>query len=163
MIDVEDDASRKILGMIETDGRSSVEAIDLFDEVREEYASTRGNAGGDHRSRLGVLRHKRDEDDNADHAFENYLAEHNMKHTLCAVGRPQTNGEIERFFQTYDKQRWRFESLEAFVDYYNFQRPHQSLRYDELETPAAVFDRLLPSVEDAAGLAVADGGEHGTK
>lgn len=99
----------------------------------------------------------------ASHAFEAYLAENRIKHTLCAVGRPQSYGKIKRFFQTYDKQRWQFESLEAFVDYYNYQRPHQSLRYDELETPTEAFVRLIPTAEDATELAVADGGEHTTK
>ena len=115
----------------------------------------------DHGSEFYATR--RDENDNADHAFEQYLAENQIKHTLCAVGRPQSNGKIERFFQTYDKQRWRFDSLEKFVEYYNYQRPHQSLLYDELETPAEAFVRLLPTAEDAAELAVADGGEDATK
>ena len=163
VIAVEDDASRKILGMIETDSRSSAEAIELLDEVREEYAATGEilEVITDHGTEFYA--NKRDKHGEADHSFESYLAENRIKHTLCAVGRPQSNGKIERFFQTYDKQRWRFDSLEEFVDYYNFQRPHQSLRYDELETPAEAFVRLLPIAEDAAELAVVDGGEHGTK
>ena len=149
MIAVEDDASPKTLGLIETDQRSSAEAIELIDEVREEYAAT-----GEileviigHGSEFYA--NKRDKHGEADHAFEGYLAEHDIKDALCAVGRPQSNRKIERFFQTYDKQRWRFESLDVFVEYYNFQQPHQSLRYDELETPAEAFARLLPTDEDA--------------
>jgi transposase InsO family protein len=84
-------------------------------------------------------------------------------YNLCTVGRPQSNGKIERFFKTYDKHRWRFDSLEDSLEYYNHQRPHQSLRYDDLETPAGAFDRLLPTAEDAQDVAVADGGEHDTK
>ena len=163
VIAVEDDASRKILGMIETDSRSTAAAIELLEEAREEYDATGEilEVITDHGAEFYA--NTRDKHGEADHTFEQYLADHGIKHTLCAVGRPQSNGKIERFFQTYDKQRWRFESLDAFVDYYNYQRPHQSLLYDELETPAEAFVRLLPTAEDAAELAVADGGEHGTK
>jgi transposase InsO family protein len=38
-----------------------------------------------------------------DHEFEQYLDDNDILHTLCKVGRPQSNGKIERFFQTYDK------------------------------------------------------------
>ena len=38
-----------------------------------------------------------------------------------------------------------------------------SLDWDRLETPNQAFDRLLPTVDDAARLAVADGGDDATK
>jgi len=79
------------------------------------------------------------------------------------VGRPLSYGKIERFFQTHQNHRWRFELLAAFLNYYNQDRPHQSFRYDELETPAEAFERLLPTAENAAALAAADGGKHATK
>jgi transposase InsO family protein len=160
---VEDDASRKILGMIEKDSRSGAASIELLDDVRDRTA-TDGEileVITDHGTEFYANR--RDEDGNAEHSFEQYLADNDIQHTLCAVGRPQSNGKIERYFQTYDKHRWRFDSLEDFLEYYNHQRPHQSLRYDDLETPADAFDRLLPTAEDARDVAVADGGEHDTK
>ena len=105
----------------------------------------------------------RDKNGEADHAFETYLTENEIQQTLCKIGRPQSNGKLERFFQTYEKHRWRFDSLEPFLEYYNDHRPHQSLRYDDLETPTEAFDRLLPTAEDAGQLAVADGGDDGMK
>ena len=47
-----------------------------------------------------------------------YLAENEIQQTLFSVGRPQSNGKLERFFQTYDKHRWRFDSLERFLEYF---------------------------------------------
>jgi len=160
---VEDDASRKILGMIETDARSGAASIQLLEEAREATASDGEilEVITDHGSEFYA--NKRDDRGEADHQFESYLAENDIKQTLCKVGRPQSNGKIERFFQTYEKQRWRFDSLDEFLGYYNQDRPHQSLRYRELETPAEAFDRLLPTAEEAAALAVADGGQHATK
>jgi transposase InsO family protein len=54
-----------------------------------------------------------------DHTFEGYLDENDIKHTLCKVGRPQSNGKIERFLQTYDKHRWRLGTLSEFLAFYN--------------------------------------------
>lgn len=82
------------------------------------------------------------------HAFEGYLDENNIKHTLCKVGKPQSNGKLKRFFQTYEKQRWRFDSLDEFFTFYNEVRPQISLDWANLETPRGALDRLLPQSQD---------------
>lgn len=69
-------------------------------------------------------------------------------HTLCKVGRPQSNGKIERFYQTYEKHRWRFDSLDEFLEFHNKTRPHMRLDWDNLETPSAAFGRLLPAINE---------------
>ncbi len=80
--------------------------------------------------------------------FERYLHENDIKHTLCKVGRPQSNGKTERFFQTYDKHCWRLGTLDEFLAFYNEDRPRMILNWDELETPIDGFDRLLPPPAD---------------
>ena len=70
-------------------------------------------------------------------AFARELQKRGIKHVIASPHRPQTLGKVERFWGTL----WR-ECLEAavfldledarrrighFVDYYNFQRPHQGL------------------------------------
>ena len=70
------------------------------------------------------------------------LAGPGIKHILAAVGKPTTTGKIERWFGTYDREVWRFETLDDFLFYYNQVRPHQSLEY---EKPMEVFlGDLLP-------------------
>ena len=91
---------------------------------------------------------RQDDRPDPNHAFEGYLAENDIMHTLCKVGRPQSNGKIERFYQTYEKQRWRFDGIDEFLEFYNDVRPHMSLDWDNLETPSEAFDRLLPSDGD---------------
>ena len=49
-----------------------------------------------------------------DHEFECFLHDNDIEHTLCKVGRPQSSGKIERFFQTYEKHRQRFGTLDKF-------------------------------------------------
>jgi hypothetical protein len=156
---VEDDASRKVLGMIEDESRSAARSVSLLDEVRENYASQGEilEVITDHGSEF-VNTHQ-DERPCLDHEFERYLADNDILHTLCKVGRPQSNGKIERFFQTYDKQRWRFGTLYDVLTVYNHQRPHMSLDWDHLETPAEAFDRLLPTLDQDEIETLLTGGE----
>jgi len=46
------------------------------------------------------------------------------------------------------KHRWRFGTFDEFLTFYNEERPHMSLNWDNLETPIDAFDRLLPSPQD---------------
>jgi len=122
--------------------------VELLDSIREGWVAPVPilEVITDHGSEF--INTHQDERPCLDHEFERYLAENEITHTLCKVGRPQSNGKIERFFQTYDKHRWRFGTLDEFLTFYNEERPHMSLDWDELETPADAFDRLLPSPQD---------------
>jgi len=147
VLGVEDDASRFVFDMIETDASSAAASVELLDRVRADWSSPVPilEVITDHGSEF-VNTHQ-DQRPCLDHEFERYLHENDITHSLCKVGRPQSNGKIERFFQTYEKQRWRFESLQQFLDFYNKERPHMSLKWDELETPYEAFHRLLPDPE----------------
>jgi transposase InsO family protein len=153
-----DDASRKVLGMIEGGSRSAARSVSLLDGVIDDYTETGEilEVITDHGSAF-YAQQRGDEESN--HEFETYLAQNRIEHTLCAVGQPQSNGKIERFFQTYDKQRWRFGTLDEFLTFYNQERPHMSLNWDELETPDDAFDRLLPTADDGLAEALATGGD----
>jgi hypothetical protein len=85
--------------------------------------------------------------------FSRELEKRSIRHVMAAPRRPQTLGKVERFWGTL----WR-ECLEAsvfldlgdaqkriglFIDYYNFQRPHQGL--DGL-VPADRFFGSAPDV-----------------
>ena len=141
---VEDDASRRVFDMIETDSSSAHASVELLDSVGQNWDSPIPilEVITDHGSEF--INTRQDERPCLDHEFERYLHDNDIKHSLCKVGRPQSNGKIERFFQTYEKQRWRFDSLQAFLDFYNKERPHMSLTWDELETPYEAFHRLMP-------------------
>jgi len=136
---VEDDASRRVFDMIETDASSASQSVDLLDGVREDFDATVPilEVITDHGSEF--VNPRQDEGPSPDHKFEGYLHENDIKHTLCKVGRPQSNGKIERFFQTYDKHRWRLGTLDEFVTFYNEERPHMSLDWDNLERSSVVL------------------------
>lgn len=73
--------------------------------------------------------------------FQQYLVSRKIKHILGRVHHPQTNGKIERFYETFQSKISYFESIEEFVTWYNTKRPHMSLNWDELETPIQAFYR----------------------
>jgi transposase InsO family protein len=69
--------------------------------------------------------------------FEQACRSLRIAHHLLRPGRPQSNGKVERFFRTVDdeclalQRRWTFHhrvrAVEAFVRFYNHDRPHLSL------------------------------------
>ncbi|MFB6215890.1 MAG: integrase core domain-containing protein [Candidatus Aenigmatarchaeota archaeon] len=144
---VEDDASRMILDMIEVESASAEKSVKLLDRAREKYEEKVPVLEVITDNGTEFVNSKTDGID-PDHVFEGYLEENGIDHTLCKVGRPQTNGKIERFFKTYGDHRWRFSSLNEFIDYYNTERPHMSLKWSELETPKDAFERLQPTPEE---------------
>jgi putative transposase len=148
---VEDDASRRVFDMIETDSSSASQAVELLESINEEFDSPVPilEVITDHGSEF--LNPRQDDRPCLDHEFERFLHDNDIAHTLCKVGRPQSNGKIERFFQTYEKHRQRFGTLDEFLTFYNEERPHMSLDWDALETPTEAFERLVPSPAEGAG------------
>ncbi|MFQ5861442.1 MAG: IS481 family transposase [Dehalococcoidia bacterium] len=76
------------------------------------------------------------------HPYELYLALNDIQHKRARVGRPQTNGFVERFNRTLLDEFFRrafreklYESIEAlqkdldrYLKFYNTERPHQGYR-----------------------------------
>ena len=136
-----DDASRMILSGGEFREQTAAHSIALLKEAYEKYqhiAPIR-EVITDHGTQFYAV--KRDYNGEADHSFEQFCAEYGIHHILARVKHPQTNGKVERFFQTYRKNRNRFSSFEEFADWYNKIRPHMSLDWSRMETPEMAFYR----------------------
>jgi len=73
--------------------------------------------------------------------FEVYLAEKGIKHILCRVSYPQTNGKLERFYGVYDQKKHQFKDIDEYVHWHNKVKPHLSLNLENLETPIQAFHR----------------------
>jgi putative transposase len=76
--------------------------------------------------------------------FEQYLADNGIKHILCRVNHPQTNGKLERFYGVYEQKRHQFKTIDEYVHWHNEIKPHLSLNIETLETPIQAFHRKLP-------------------
>ncbi|MEK6959862.1 MAG: hypothetical protein AABX47_01700 [Nanoarchaeota archaeon] len=75
--------------------------------------------------------------------FQQYLQSQHIKHIPSRVNNPQTNGKLERLWLEYNKHRWRFNTLQEWIDWYN-NRLHGALRLEWGETPNQAFIRKLP-------------------
>ena len=130
---VEDDASRKLLALIEDEKESTDNSI-----IGMELALKQGQIKqciSDHGSTF--ISNFID----ADSRFRDYLKENNIKQILCRIKHPQSNGKIERWFECYDRHRKAFKTKEDFIYWYNDVRPHRALNFEELETPSQAFIR----------------------
>jgi transposase InsO family protein len=67
--------------------------------------------------------------------FTTYLQSHGIEHILGSIGKPTTQGKIERFFQTFQRYYPRFNNIDRFREYYN-DKPHRSLKYS---TPSQIY------------------------
>lgn len=72
--------------------------------------------------------------------FQKALEHLGIKHIVARAHHPQTNGKIERWFGTYKREfNGRFNNIEEYVRFYNYERPHQRLGY---KTPAEIFETI---------------------
>jgi len=79
--------------------------------------------------------------------FERYLADRGIKHILCRVNHPQTNGKLERFYGVLEDKmihRAQIATIPEYVHWHNEIKPHMSLDWENLETPIQAFQRKLP-------------------
>lgn len=132
---VEDDASRKLLALIESERESTDNSI-----IGMELALRHGKIKqciSDHGSTFtsNFI--------DADSRFRDYLKSNGIKPILCRIKHPQSNGKIEKWFDCYDRNREAFKTIEAFLHWYNDLKPHRSLQFEELETPSQAFIRKM--------------------
>ncbi|MCJ7505909.1 hypothetical protein MUP05_05505, partial [Candidatus Bathyarchaeota archaeon] len=59
---------------------------------------------------------------------------------MASIRRPSTIGKIEAFHKAYVQEAWMFNSHQGFVHYWNYERPHQGIRY---LYPADIYFRDL--------------------
>src|SRR3989338_6626878 len=130
-----DDASRKLLALVECKSPTTEESI---------------------KGMQIALRHGRIKQCISDHGgqftaniidgnsqFKEFLNANGIKQILCRIKHPQSNGKVEKWFETYDNHRFAFATIEEFMRWYNEKRPHRSLNFEVLETPQQVFIRKM--------------------
>jgi len=137
-----DDASRKIVAAGEFEAETTKNALVVLKKAQRECLKWYSIKAvlTDHGSQFWA--NKRDSKGFAEHEFEQYLKKHKIKHILCRVNHPQTNGKLEKFHDLYNNHRFRFDSLLKFVNWYN-NRPHGALNLWAAESPNMAFVRKL--------------------
>ena len=132
---VEDDASRKMLALLECNSATTEASIQGVEEALKHGKIKQ--CISDHGSQFICNRV------NSDSQFKAYLEQRGIKQILCRVKHPQSNGKDERWFNVYDNHRHAFQTKEEFLHWYNEVRPHRSLNFEVLETPAQAFVRKM--------------------
>lgn len=137
IIAVLDDASRMILAFGEYDHASVENTVEVLKRALQ--LGHINEVITDHGPQFTA--NKTDKKGNANSQFAEFCKEHKIKQILCRIKHPQSNGKIERWFGLYRQKRHHYETTEAFVYWYNHVKPHASLNFEELETPAQAFRR----------------------
>jgi putative transposase len=142
VIAVIDDASRKIIA----GGEFAAESVETTLAVSEQAITSVADFGNilefitDNGS-VFTCNHKGMRESSE---FEKYLVKRNVKHIRIRAHHPQSNGKIEKWFDTYERHRNVFESFDEFVEWYNSKRYHESLdSWDGLHAPSEAFIRRL--------------------
>jgi putative transposase len=140
-----DDSSRFILAGGEFASATGETSINLVGKVLEDFGEVRKirEVITDHGSQF--FANKKDKNSNSESAFAAFLAKNEINHILAGVKHPQTNGKIEKWYHTYEKNRKSFDNFDKFLDWYNSIRYHESL--DEkhyLQTPEDAFWSRMP-------------------
>lgn len=130
-----DDASRKLLALIECGSPTTDESIIGMEEALKHGPIKQ--CISDHGSQF--ISNFTD----ANCRFKEYLKSKGIKQILCRIKHPQSNGKVEKWFETYDKHRHAFTTKEEFLHWYNDVRPHRSLQFEILETPEQAFWRKM--------------------
>ena len=75
------------------------------------------------------------------HTCREFLDQHDVRHIIARLKRPQTNGKIERFYSEVERRIKKSDSIDEIVHWHNVINPHMSVDYDE---PCNVFWNRLP-------------------
>ena len=140
-----DDSSRFVLAGGEFDAATGEASIDLVRKVLDDFGEIRKieEVITDHGSQF--FANKIDKDGESESSFDAFLIENKIKHIKARVKHPQTNGKIEKWYHTYEKNRNLFDDFDKFLNWYNSIRYHESL--DEkhyLQTPEDALWARLP-------------------
>mgnify|MGYP001563462273 FL=1 len=127
-----DDASRKILSVIECSSPTTKASIEGM-----EIAMKHGKIKQVISDRGAQFMNNMD----GYSQFQEFLKLNEIQHIKCKIKHPQSNGKIEKWWDCYEHHRKAFKTLEEFVNWYNCIKPHRSLNFDVLETPEQAFIR----------------------
>jgi putative transposase len=130
-----DDASRKLLALIECTSPTTDKSIEGMNIALK--AGKIKQCISDHGAQFvsNIV--------DAESRFVDYLKSKGIKQILCRVRYPQSNGKIEKWFDTYDRHREAYKNIKTFLHWYNDIRPHRSLKFEILETPSQAFIRKM--------------------
>jgi putative transposase len=134
---VEDDASRALLYLIECNNPTTEKSIEGLEGALQNGLVKQVLSDNGSQFTCNHPGHREDS------IFERYCLSKGIVHIRTRPKHPQSNGKVEKWFDTYERHRDSFRTKEEFLHWYNHIRPHTALRWDILETPWQAFKRKL--------------------
>jgi len=139
----EDDASRKMLALMEFDAANGENTLKVFKETEKAVEGYNAYIAAVNTDRgTQFYANKQNKKGTSMTEFQKYLASRGIKHIPSRRNNPQTNGKFERWIEEYKKHRDKFESDTQFMNWYN-DRLHGALKLEWAETPDEAFIRKL--------------------
>jgi len=126
-----DDASRFITGVGIFDNANTENALLVLNQAAKEHGTPQ-ELISDHGTQF------------TSNLFQQGLKDLKIKHIMARVKHPQTNGKMERWFQTFEQTVKHFGDVNYAVWFYNHKRPHMSLNTKQhTVTPAMAFENKM--------------------
>jgi len=117
----EDDASRNILAGDEFDNATTENVKKIVKQAKRtawtEYSALLMALNTDKGPQFYA--NKRNSDGKGMSEFEIFLQKQGIRHITSRRNHPQTNGKEERWFRTYEENRYKFKTFIDFIKWYN--------------------------------------------
>lgn len=139
LVAYEDDASRLISGYGVYPTLTSPSTVEVLDGAIKKYDSKPRSILSDHGSTFCGVEAKEREHGLTE--FEKYLLKNKITFIMGRTYHPQTNGKIEKFFDTFEKKVKFFSSIDEFMAWYNEVRPHGAFDLTRAQTPLEMFHK----------------------
>jgi len=144
LIAILDDASRFIVGYGLFDHANVENSITVMQQAIKQYGTPK-QLVSDHGVQFTSIARENCKEPN-DNKFQTFLKENNIQHIKARIKHPQTNGKLERWWQTNKFLAKHFGSIQKGIKYYNEKRPHMSLNTNlALVTPMQAFNQKMRS------------------
>jgi putative transposase len=113
-----DDSSRRILAGGEFDAETTENSLQFPKEAMDRFGCLASIRQVLTDRGTQFYANKRDKTGNADSRFEGFLEKNKIKHIKASVNHPQTNGKVEKWNDTYELNRFKFENFDNFMNWY---------------------------------------------
>ena len=130
IITVIDDCSRYCLGILHVNTVSTNIVIKFLDELIKKFGAPRQIISDNGSPYGSKSKHSK---------FDRWCRKMGTEHIRTRVKRPQTNGKVERMFETIKGEIDICQDLEKLRYRYNHHRPHESL---QMRFPAEIYDNF---------------------
>lgn len=149
----EDDASRYIMGYGVFDSPTSENAVSVLKKAIREHDVRPASILSDRGTSFYAVEAEAKTKGLTE--FELYLMRNHIKQILSRVRHPQTNGKLEKLFDTIERGLGKgFAPIDRCIEWYNCVKPHGALDLERAETPLEAYYRKMEEKDELIDLSI---------